>query len=203
MSRKKSCYVCKRQLDFSEFRRDASRSTGLASRCRGCDNRLASEREARKRAARVRLQTLAQARRRVYAATAKVAIARARRHRKPSLLLAKPKVRLCKLCGVPAMSNRHPYCAACRDTKWRDDRRKANNRARGYGNAHQRLKKQLKPVVATGRVKCARCGKLIDPLEPWDLGHDDLDRSRWTGPEHRRCNRATWQRQARRSSRAW
>jgi hypothetical protein len=51
--------------------------------------------------------------------------------------------------------------------------------------------------VATGAVRCARCGGLIAPSEPFDLGHDDEARVRKTGgrmiglyPEHQRCNRA-------------
>lgn len=38
---------------------------------------------------------------------------------------------------------------------------------------------------------CARCGEPIDPLEAWDLGHDDLNPGRYAGAEHRACNRRT------------
>lgn len=60
-------------------------------------------------------------------------------------------------------------------------------------------------VVEAGEAVCARCGGLIDPFEPWDLGHDDLDRSRYAGPEHRRCNRSTASRRVKRPrwSREW
>jgi len=38
--------------------------------------------------------------------------------------------------------------------------------------------------VKAGGVFCARCGLPIHPLERWDLGHDDVDRHVYSGPEH-------------------
>jgi hypothetical protein len=75
--------------------------------------------------------------------------------------------------------------------------------ARGYGWSHQKLRKQVAQVVEAGAARCARCGGAIMPGEFWDLGHHDLDRSQYTGPEHRRCNRATAGRRKRWVSRVW
>jgi hypothetical protein len=45
--------------------------------------------------------------------------------------------------------------------------------------------------VATGQIRCVRCGEVIASGEAWDLGHVDGDKTRYAGPEHRGCNRAT------------
>jgi len=78
-------------------------------------------------------------------------------------------------------------------------------RERGYGFPHQRLRRRWRRLVEAGRVACARCGRPILPWEHWDLGHEDHDRTRYAGPEHRRCNRATAGRgkSAKFRSRAW
>jgi hypothetical protein len=70
---------------------------------------------------------------------------------------------------------------------------KVTQKQRGYGWNHEKLRKVWEPIVATGRVICAApdCGRPILPGQLWDLGHDRHDRSRYTGPEHRRCNRQT------------
>jgi hypothetical protein len=73
-----------------------------------------------------------------------------------------------------------------------------------YGPAHRARRKLLEPLVASGCVRCARCGELIEPGEPWDLGHSDIDWSCYSGPEHSACNRATAaHRVERKVSRKW
>ena len=73
---------------------------------------------------------------------------------------------------------------------------------RGYGSRHKELRRKFARIVNAGGAECARCGKAIIPGEPWDLGHDDFDRSQYQGPEHRSCNRRTAGR-ARRFSQEW
>jgi hypothetical protein len=94
---------------------------------------------------------------------------------------------------------------------------KPTSSMRGYGYHHQLKRQRLKPLVASGTVRCARgpeciyaelvngqlVGGLIKRGQPWDLGHVDGDRRRYSGPEHRECNRATETHRARRVSRKW
>lgn len=95
------------------------------------------------------------------------------------------------------------FCSnACRERA----RRRARPEARGYDASHRARRQQLVPIVSQGRTACARCGELILPGQAWDLGHDDRDRSRYSGPEHRRCNRQTAKhrkQQQRVASREW
>src|SRR5829696_1684088 len=78
-------------------------------------------------------------------------------------------------------------------TFWRGGERsvKAKTASRGYGGRHQALRRRLAAIVEAGLASCSRCGYPIVPGEPWDVGHDDRDRTIYAGPEHRRCNRAT------------
>lgn len=55
---------------------------------------------------------------------------------------------------------------------------------RGYGWSHEKLRAKLKPQVEAGRAACWRCRLPIQRGQAWDLGHDDLDRTRYRGPEH-------------------
>jgi hypothetical protein len=60
-----------------------------------------------------------------------------------------------------------------------------------YCAHHQALRAHLAPIVAAGRATCWRCTERIAPGQPWDLGHDDDDRTIYRGIECRPCNRAT------------
>lgn len=79
------------------------------------------------------------------------------------------------------------------------------NTATKYGRDHRRLRRQIDRTVKGGFARCARCGNMIDPDEPWDLGHDDSDPTKYSGAEHRRCNRqtSTHRVQPERTSRNW
>lgn len=60
---------------------------------------------------------------------------------------------------------------------------------RVYGPDHRKLRADWEPIVEAGGVACARCRRPIKPGSKWELGHND-DWTRYTGPEHRRCNRS-------------
>lgn len=113
----------------------------------------------------------------------------------------------CWRCGERLPGPRRRLCDACLKprAKGRDTRRdRPTPTERGYGPEHQKLRRQLEPLVRAGAAVCWRCGEPIAPGEEWDLGHDDEDRSIYRGPEHLRCNRATTSRRlARRTSRRW
>ncbi|RKT67100.1 hypothetical protein DFJ66_0268 [Saccharothrix variisporea] len=73
---------------------------------------------------------------------------------------------------------------------------------RGYGPEHRALREAWRPRVDAGEVDCWRCRRPILPDTPWDLGHDDHDRSQYRGPEHARCNRGSAARRGNRSRRS-
>lgn len=90
-------------------------------------------------------------------------------------------------------------CSTCRQLvptpRWaahkrqHEDAARPSSAGRGYGADHQAERERWAPMVAGGTVVCPRCHDVIRPRQAWDLGHTD-DRSGWTGPEHRKCNRA-------------
>lgn len=97
-------------------------------------------------------------------------------------------LRPCLDCGAITATSRCPGCTSARG-KVRD-RQRGTRQQRGYDAAHEADRRGWTPAVAAGHVACWRCGDPIQPGEPWDLGHDDRDRTVTRGPEHaNRCNR--------------
>lgn len=89
-------------------------------------------------------------------------------------------------CGRRAV-----YRGKCEDHARLTEVARGTRQARGYDAAHDRLRRRWAPRVARGVVDCWRCGERITPGQPWDVGHDDVDRAITRGPEHAdRCNRA-------------
>jgi hypothetical protein len=77
-------------------------------------------------------------------------------------------------------------------------------RLRGLGHHHRQVRRRWKQVVDQGKCLCWRCGRLIEPGTPWDLGHVDGSRTQYAGPEHAKCNRGAPRRViVQRRSRIW
>jgi hypothetical protein len=95
----------------------------------------------------------------------------------------------CLDCGTLSDKAR---CPACRGRRNRErDARRGSSTARGYDHKHEQTRESWQPHVNAGQVTCWRCNEPIEPGEPWDLGHDDHDRTITRGPEHaNRCNRS-------------
>jgi hypothetical protein len=96
---------------------------------------------------------------------------------------------LARVCRHGEVVPRGASCPRCQAEKLERSRLRGTTTARGYGSAHRTLRKRLAPLVASGRMRCARCGKVILPGTPFDLGHADGDRARYHGLEHAACNR--------------
>lgn len=95
----------------------------------------------------------------------------------------------CLDCGELSDQARCPTHRAEHQRK--RDAERGGTAARGYGRTHRLERERWKPVVEAGQVECWRCHQPIDPSKPWDLGHDDEDRTKYKGPEHPLCNRRT------------
>lgn len=169
------CRSCGMEQPLEAFSRDRTKASGRSSICLACDRERAK---------------------RYYESNRERCIERTGRNKMARRRCSPPSVRSCRSCGAPAVSRRHWYCASCaveararRSRGGLGSRPRGKTSERGYGTRHQKLRKAWEVRVATGLVVCPRCGETIDPGAAWDLGHDDHDRSRYTGPEHASCNR--------------
>ena len=83
-------------------------------------------------------------------------------------------------CPTRALTtDRSGRCDHCRRQHWNS---RGTSTERGYGQDHRDLRAAWQPLVEAGDVICWRCGDPIQPGEPWDMGHDDHDRSAYRGP---------------------
>jgi hypothetical protein len=105
--------------------------------------------------------------------------------------------RACLRCGAPEIRG---SCRRCGP----QPRLRGTTSERGYGYDWQQKREEVGLAVAAGLAICWRCREPIKAGQPWDLGHDDLDRSIIRGPEHARAadcpmggNRATSRRDRR------
>lgn len=177
--------MCKRvggkDLPLTDFVPDKAKASGYASRCKFCDRE------------KVQAYYVANREARIAASQARYA--------------AQPKnVRHCQYCNAEVGSRRRTCDTCAKRLRAKKDAKRDLTRlgatARGYGSEHKKERRRWADRVNAGVVDCARCGERIPAGALWDLGHVDGDKSRYAGPEHRKCNRATAGRR-RVTSRQW
>ena len=102
--------------------------------------------------------------------------------------------RRCRDC--PTLVEQGVRGGRCQPCAREHDRARGGREERGYGAEHRAERARLQSYMDAGVVyECWRCltqGRLrrIDPSN-WHLGHCDIDRSKYHGPECPRCNNAT------------
>ena len=99
-----------------------------------------------------------------------------------------PAKRVCLDC--PALIERGKRrCFAC---SRRHDKSRGTKAERGYGRVHVALRKAWAQRIQGGEpINCWRCGKRIASGDAWTLGHCDIDRTKYHGPECPPCDYAT------------
>lgn len=97
--------------------------------------------------------------------------------------------RRCPHPGCPALIP-HPGPRYCQVHSREREQQRGYSTARGYDRRYRAARAWAARLVEAGQAVCWRCGKPIKADEPFDLGHDDGDRSIIRGPEHRFCNRS-------------
>ena len=101
-------------------------------------------------------------------------------------------MRVCSEPGCPTLIPAGTRGGRCPTHTRARDRARGTATQRGYGTAHQKLRRSWQTRIDSGEpVTCWRCGTPIRPGDTWDLGHADHDRTRTNGPECQPCNRAT------------
>jgi hypothetical protein len=99
--------------------------------------------------------------------------------------------RPCRRCGSPIVLPRHKLCSACRGVRRvhvAKAQPKRTTTQRGYGAAHQALRKRWDREVQLGGVACGHCHLLIEPGTVWHLGHPADRKDLAPVPWHRLCN---------------
>lgn len=94
-----------------------------------------------------------------------------------------PAAKVCSKPGCPTLT----AGGCCPDHAREADRARGTRQQRGYGPDHFARRRRWAPRVATGLVRCSRCGERITKGQPWALDHAD-DRASYRGPSHATCN---------------